>query len=143
MNTNKLGTIGELKAITSFVEQGFSIYAPLSGKEHYDFIACKDNLMLRIQVKSTSVKTKSGSYSAMLKSVRPNRSKSILLPFDNTKSDILVVYISIKDTLCFVKTSEVKTVSSLTFRELPSNSTKNNHLISDYCDLSKVIKKFK
>ncbi len=130
INTNQLGTIGELKSILVFMEMGYSIYSPLSGKESYDFIACKNDQLIRVQVKSTSKPDRYGSYTATLKSVRPNRTKTRVIKFDNSKCDILAVYIKPLDVVCFVHSLEVKATHVIAFRENRVNNRTN--LISDH-----------
>ena len=136
-STNDVGTLGELKAMQEFIKLGFSIYSPLSGKELYDFIACQADKLIKVQVKSTAVKDKYGSYSFKLKSIRPNRTRNKIIKFDNSVCDILALYIVLIDQVCFMKSSDVKAASAINLRESKVNSKTN--LISDYNDLSILI----
>ena len=138
--SNQLGTLGELKAISEFIKLDFNIYVPLSGKEPYDFIACKENKLIKVQVKSTSCKTKNNSYEIGIKSVRSNRTTNIIKRFKPSQCDILATYIQPLDKICFIKASAVTSGGCITFRESFSNYNRNEQkLISDYTDLSKIV----
>lgn len=138
--SNQLGTLGELRAIEEFIKIGFNIYTPLSGKEPYDFIACRKNELIKVQVKSTSCKTKNNSYQIGIKSVRSNRTTNTIKLFDPSQCDILAAYIQPLNKVCFIKASMVTSGGCITFRESFSNYGRNDQkLISNYTDLSKII----
>jgi hypothetical protein len=58
MNKDKKGTIGELKAQIYFIDQGYDIYAPVGGKGIIDFLAVKDDEILKIQCKNVGLNYK-------------------------------------------------------------------------------------
>lgn len=137
VDTNQIGTFGELKSILAFISAGYSIYTPLSGKESYDFIACLEDKLIKVQVKTVSTINKQGSYEATIRSIRPNRTKNRVVKFDSSKCDVLSVYIQPLDKVCFLLSSEVISKSSITFREIRTNC--KTHLISDYIDINRAI----
>lgn len=51
-NTKQLGLLGELKAQFDFIEQGFDVSIPQGDYCAYDFLACKNGKIYKIQVKS-------------------------------------------------------------------------------------------
>jgi len=136
-STNKTGTIGDLSAMQAFISAGFSIYIPLSGKEECDFIACKGLSLLRVQVKSTSVKDRNGSYTVQLKRIRNNSSVRKIHKFDALSCDILAVYIQPIDRLCFLHSSEIKNTCTMSFRD--SYVDLNTKLVSVYSDLNRTL----
>ena len=142
--TNRLGFIGEVKAITEFLKLDFNIYTPLSdGNDQVDFIAQRDNKLIKVEVKSTSSKDKrykNNSYQAWLKSNRNGKARY----FDSSKSDILAIYVEPLDTVCFFKSKDIINKNGISLRAGMSNSihmrNHKQHIISDHVDLEKVIR---
>lgn len=86
--------MAEAVAIADFVGRGFDVYAPAFGNATCDFIVqAPDGSLKRVEVKSTSTLLKSGKYQVQLRSVRSNKTKSVVKKFDSSKCDYLVVYI--------------------------------------------------
>lgn len=139
MNTNKIGTLGELKVAEEFIKADYSVFTQLSGKEPFDLIAYKDGTTLKVQVKSTSVRGKYGRFFIMLQTCRPNRTGTTIKKFDNTTVDILAVYLQELDTVCYFKASEVLVKRGLTLCEKPSKFANRSNVISDFTDLSNAI----
>lgn len=55
-------------AIAYYASNGYTVSIPLNDTQDYDLIADKNNLIKRVQVKSTGCKTKYGNYQVALKS---------------------------------------------------------------------------
>lgn len=55
-------------AIAYYASNGYTVSIPLNDTQDYDLIVDKDNLLKKVQVKSTSCKTKYGNYQVALKS---------------------------------------------------------------------------
>ena len=55
-------------AIAYYASNGYIVSIPLNDTQDYDLIADKNNLIKRVQVKSTGCKTKYGNYQVALKS---------------------------------------------------------------------------
>ena len=53
MNSKQLGLLGELKAQYDFTKAGWNISTPLGDYCSYDFIATKDDNLIKIQLKTT------------------------------------------------------------------------------------------
>lgn len=75
MNTKQQGDIGVAKAIYIYTALGYTISIPNTDNAKYDLIVEKDRLY-RVQVKTTTFKTKYGIYQAMLKTSGGNQSWS-------------------------------------------------------------------
>lgn len=54
MNSKRIGNIGEIKAISKFVELGIPVYLPFGDNERADMIINVDNKLLKIQVKTSN-----------------------------------------------------------------------------------------
>lgn len=68
-NTNKeKGNSGLGLAIAYFTTNGYTVSVPLNDTQDYDLIVDKNNVLKRVQVKSTGCKTKYGNYQVALKS---------------------------------------------------------------------------
>ena len=68
-NTNKeKGNTSLGIAIAYYASNGFTVSIPLNDTQDYDLIIEKDNIIKRVQVKSTSCISKSGNYQVALKS---------------------------------------------------------------------------
>jgi len=142
--SNQMGFIGESRAITEFLKLGFSIYVPFSdGNDQFDFIAHKNDKLLKVEVKSTTYtdpRRRGNCYQVGLRSIRY---KNRIRHFDPSKSDILAAYIQPLDVVCFVKSSDITNTTGITFRDnLSSSVYMKNHkqrLVSEYIDLEKVI----
>jgi len=85
------------------------------GKGFFDLIVTKDGIKLeRVEVKCTKRRTKSNSgWEVQIKSVRPNRTKSIIRKFDSTRSDMLVVYIEPLDRIVVYNSEDIKVTCAL------------------------------
>ncbi len=55
-------------AIAYYASNGYIVSIPLNDTQDYDLIVDKENLIKRVQVKSTGCKTKYGNYQVALKS---------------------------------------------------------------------------
>lgn len=55
MNSKQLGQLGELKAQYDFIKAGWEVSVPLGDYCSYDFIAIKNNKIIKVQVKTTEV----------------------------------------------------------------------------------------
>lgn len=91
-NTKKQGDVGLGAAIAWFVANEYVVSIPLTDSQDYDLIVEKDNTLYRVQVKTTSYKSDSGSYSASLTVKGGNRSgKNTIKDFDKSKVEIVFV----------------------------------------------------
>lgn len=73
MNTKKQGDVGLGKAIAFFSSMGWTVNLPLTDSQGYDLVIDSGKLH-RVQVKTTTFKSKSGSYYVSLTVKGGNRS---------------------------------------------------------------------
>jgi hypothetical protein len=62
---------------------------------------------LRVQVKGTGTQSKSGKWITQLKSVRSNRTKNVIYPFDSTLCEIVGIYIAPEDRVVILSSEEL------------------------------------
>jgi len=76
-DTNKeKGNTGLGIAIAYYTFNGYIVSIPLNDTQDYDLIVDKENILKKVQVKSTSCKTKYGNYQVALKSCGGTRGKT-------------------------------------------------------------------
>ena len=56
MDSKKKGNLTELQCLAAFIECGYEVSIPYGDSSKYDFIADKDGQLLKIQVKTSSMK---------------------------------------------------------------------------------------
>jgi hypothetical protein len=141
MQTVQLGNLGELKAMLEFNKLGFSVFTPISeGIDSFDFIAVKNNKLIRVEVKSSSQIINNGYIVA----IKSTRHKYVRL-FDPNSCDILGCYLYNIDELCFLDSKSISTTGTLTFRKEYSvgkhcrKKDLNQRLIKDHNDLRKLL----
>ena len=101
-STNKeKGNTGLGIAIAYFSSNGYIVSIPLNDTQDYDLIVDKNNKIEKVQVKSTSCKTKYGVYQVSLKSCGGTKGKTYKTVI-NTNIDILFI---ITDNLDMFKIS--------------------------------------
>lgn len=90
-STNKeKGNTGLGIAIAYFSSNGYIVSIPLNDTQDYDLIVDKNNKIEKVQVKSTSCKTKYGVYQVSLKSCGGTKGKTYKTVI-NTNIDILFI----------------------------------------------------
>lgn len=74
MNTKQQGDIGVAKAIYIYTTLGYTVSIPNTDNAKYDLVVDKNGKLNRVQVKTTSFKTKYGIYQVMLRTSGGNQS---------------------------------------------------------------------
>jgi len=98
-------------AIAYYVSNGYIVSIPLNDTQDYDLVVDKDNIIKKVQVKSTACKTKYGNYQVALKSCGGNRGKTYKTLIE-TKIDEL--FILIEDLSIYIlPIEEIKNKSTL------------------------------
>ncbi len=91
-NTNKeKGNSALGIAIAYFSTNGYVVSIPLNDTQDYDLIVDKDNIMERIQVKSTGCVTKYGNYQVALKSCGGTRGSTYKTVVETNIDKIFIV----------------------------------------------------
>lgn len=109
----KAGAIGEIAVTKHFLEQGYEVYSPINENAIYDLLVVKEDLVYKVEVKSTTV-IRNNKYIVQLKRVRSNKTTNRIIYFDNTKVDFLAVYSVTDDVVIVLKGSDISSKTELT-----------------------------
>ncbi len=91
-NTRKQGDVGLGSAISYFCENGINVSIPLTDNQDYDLIVEINNVLKKVQVKTTRYRKPSGNFCVNLRVNGGNMSgRGKTKFFDNTKVDLLYV----------------------------------------------------
>ena len=108
MHNSEIGYIGEQCVFAELAKLGWIVYQDLSGKGPYDCVIVKSNLKLTVQVKSCQSRAKYNTgWAVGVGSVRSNKTENVIHKFDNTKQDILAIYLNVIDKVIFFVSSDV------------------------------------
>lgn len=97
MNSVDKGNLGMISISKALTMQGYEVFLPLSENSSCDLVAIKDQVMYRVECKSTSFSASAVSWGVALRQIRPNRTGNVVKKFDSAKSDLLAVYIVPED----------------------------------------------
>lgn len=90
-NPRRQGDIGVGAAIAWFMENGYRVFAPLSESQPYDLVVDDGDGPLRVQVKTTTQRSRYGFFQVTLKTAGGNQSFHTIKPFDSGAIDFLFV----------------------------------------------------
>lgn len=112
MATN--GILGESAVVHYLLKNGYEVFMPFNGtQQDYDMIAVKEDQFYRVSVKSTTVQSSSGKWITQIKRVRINSGKNNIHGFDNTKCDLLAVYIVPEDRVVLIDAKTIQSTSAI------------------------------
>lgn len=119
-NTSINGRLGEIKVATYLMSKGFDIFIPFGSSTEVDLVGIKNRRVFKIQVKSTKTRerTNKNSWVVQLKSVRSNTSNVIINNYDNSKYDLLAVYIIPEDRIRIFLSKNINNKSSIQIKGL-------------------------
>ena len=89
MNTKQQGNIGLGKAIAHFTSLQYIVSVPLNDSQGYDLIVDNGKKLLRVQVKTSRHKKKTGSYVIALRQMGGSRRTGRVKMFDKSTADIM------------------------------------------------------
>lgn len=112
MNSNLKGNIGESEALAYFIREGYEVYLPFGTATTCDLVVVKGGITKKVSVKTTSSTHKNGKYIVKIRQGKLNKQ----LPFDNTSSDILFIYIQPENRYYILESSTIKTKYELTVK---------------------------
>lgn len=115
-NTKEQGNFGVGYAISYFTSNRYIVSIPLNDSQEYDLIVGKDNVLYKVQVKTTRYKKRNTInewYVVLLKTCGGNQNWSgVSKKFDNSKIDILFILCENGDTYC-IPTSKINAKNHL------------------------------
>lgn len=89
-SSKKKGDVGLGVAISYFIRSGYTVSIPLTDSQEYDLIVDKDNLLQRVQVKTTAGK-KDDIFIVQLRTRTTKGGKNYFKNFDNSLVEILFI----------------------------------------------------
>ena len=111
-NTNKeKGNASLGIAISYFSSNGYTVSIPLNDTQDYDLVVEKNNIFQSVQVKSTSCKSKYGTYQVSLKSSGGTKG-TVYKTVVDTNVDLLFIVNEIKD-MYLIPISHISNKSTL------------------------------
>ena len=78
-------------AIAYYDSNGYTVSIPLNDTQDYDLVVDKDNLIKKVQVKSSGCKTKYGNYQVALKSCGGTKGKTYKTIIETNIDEVFIV----------------------------------------------------
>jgi len=98
-------------AIAYYSSNGYIVSIPLNDTQDYDLIVDKDNIVKKVQVKSTGCKTKYGNYQVALKSCGGTKGKTYKTLIETDVDELFILTENLKMYTLPIK--EIKNKSTL------------------------------
>lgn len=115
-NTNKeKGNTSLGIAIAYYSSNGYTVSIPLNDTQDYDLLVDKDNVLKKVQVKSSACKTKYGNYQVALKSCGGTKGKTYKTVIETKIDELFILTEDLK--MYILPISEIKNKSTLTICE--------------------------
>lgn len=112
-NTNKeKGNTSLGIAIAYYSSNGYTVSIPLNDTQDYDLVVDKDNVLKKVQVKSTACKTKYGNYQLALKSCGGTKGTTYKTVTETKIDELFILTEDLK--MYILPISEIKNKSTLT-----------------------------
>lgn len=96
-NTTERGSVGETRAIYEFVSLGWVVSKPVNDKAKYDLIVDDHHTLRKVQVKTSTKKTRSGGFEVRMETSYANRNISVRKTRNETDYDVLFVLVETGD----------------------------------------------
>lgn len=139
LTSKQKGNLTELQCLTAFIEQGCGVSIPYGDNSKYDFIADIDGQLLKIQVKTSSLKDEN----AIKFSCRTTHLNCKGVINERYSSDEIDFFATYWDNQCYlIPISECSVEKTLRFAPTKSGQTKGITFAKDYT-LEKQLQKVK
>lgn len=139
LSSKQKGNLTQLQCITAFVKQGYNISIPYGDNSKYDFIADIDGKLLKIQVKTASIKDED-SIKFSCRTIHVNCSGVKNERYSEEDIDFFATYWENK---CYiVPVGECSTEKTLRFSVPKNGQTKGINFATDY-EIKKQLQKIK
>ena len=100
-------------AIAYYASNGYIVSIPLNDTQDYDLVVDKDNLIKKVQVKSTGCKTKYGNYQVALKSCGGTKGNTYKTIIETNIDEVFIVTKDIEIYILPIKELKNKTTINL------------------------------
>jgi hypothetical protein len=136
---NQKGTLGEISVIKNLCTKGYDVFQSVSKSSRVDLIVLRDNIPIKIQVKSTY--SKNGVVTAYTRKTCLNPEYNYTYSADDF--DVLAVYVIDEDLVCYISSQEIltnKTMVKLRLKETKNCQKKRVRYVSDYLDFEEALR---
>jgi len=117
LSTKAKGNLTELQCITAFYQLGYQVSIPYGENSRYDFIADVNGKLIRVQVKTSSIKQETkGAISFATASTRINSTKNITHRYTKNEIDYFATF---WDNKCYLIPVEETAGREKTLRFIP------------------------
>ena len=117
LSTKAKGNLTELQCITAFYQLGYQVSIPYGENSRYDFIADVNGKLIRVQVKTSSIKQDTkGAISFATASTRINSTKNITHRYTKDEIDYFATF---WDNKCYLIPVEETAGREKTLRFIP------------------------
>ena len=141
MTTKQKGNLTELQCLAGFVEQGYNVSIPYGEDSKYDFIADIDGKLIRVQVKTSSLKKGTeGAIAFSCRSTHKNTQGVSNVRYSSEDVDYFAT--SWENKIYLIPIQECSTEKTLRF-ELPKNGQITNICFAEDYELKNQLKKIK
>ena len=113
-NPREQGEIGLAIAISWFGRTGYAVLLPLCDNQPYDLVVDDGERLLRVDVKTTTRRTRGGAFYVDLRTTGGNRSIYTSRPFDPHHVEVLFIVTGAGDAY-LVPSAELRGRNSITF----------------------------
>lgn len=110
-NSKKQGDVGLGEAISYFTRKGYTVSIPLTDSQAYDLLV-DDGVVKKVQVKTSTSRSSSGSYEVGLRTLGGNQSFHTIKKFDAAAVDLL--FIVTEERKYLIPSDRVQGKSSIT-----------------------------
>lgn len=107
------GNVGLGRAVAYYTSNCIPVMIPLNDTQKYDLVIDEEDVLQKVQIKTTRAKSKNGYYMVQLKHSGGSDNVKAITNFDNTASDILFV-VTIEGTMYEIPTKEITQKAQLT-----------------------------
>ena len=111
-------------AIAYYSANGYTVSIPLNDTQDYDLIVDKDNILKKVQVKSTGCKTKYGNYQVALKSCGGTKGKTYKTVIETNVDELFILTEDL--SMYVLPIEEIKNKSTLNICEKYEKYKLNN-----------------
>ena len=119
-NTNKEKGNSSLGiAIAYYSSNGYTVSIPLNDTQDYDLIVDKDSILRKVQVKSSSCKTKYGNYQVALKSCGGTKGRTYKTVIETNVDEIFILLENLEMYVIPIK--EIQNKSTITICDKYNN----------------------
>lgn len=98
-------------AIAYYSSNGYTVSIPLNDTQDYDLIVDKDNVLRKVQVKSSSCKTKYGNYQVALKSCGWTKGRTYKTIIETNVDEVFILLENLE--IYIIPVEEIKNKSTL------------------------------